>query len=167
MKSKKIDANKLRLAQLKYFDEAHNGVEVNGLDAYAFLYNSDGHYINPFDSFTALPVYERLPYSNTTRDGEDFGSKIIYVQGDKSSGPCYVMGNTTMRELFGAKEITEEVLKNYIIKSRKFFIDRPVLMRALSKKDLRRYQDKLIKDAEMMDRLTEFFESHEEEQIHK
>ena len=74
-KEKLISTDKLSLAKVKYFDVKHNGVEVTGEDPYVFLLNINNTYINLFDPVENLPVYDRLPYSNTTMSGVDFGSK--------------------------------------------------------------------------------------------
>ena len=155
-----IDASKLRLAQVKYFDEEHNGIEVTNTDAYVFLYDVNGQYINPFDVFAELPVYQRVPYSNTTRSGEDFGSKIQHVQGDIKDGPCYVIGFTKVEDLFRNEDLDTEVLKDFIIHSRRFFIDRPELMKSLGKKEKFRYREKMESDEDLLCQFIEYMDSH-------
>ena len=105
----KIDSKKLKLAQIKYFDVEHNGLEVTGQDVYAFLYDVNGTYVNPFNVFEEMPVYKRLPYSNTTLDGDDYGSKITLAQGEPVDGLSYVISNTSMEDLFGNKELDTEL----------------------------------------------------------
>ncbi len=158
--SRDIDASRLKLAQIKYFDKAHNGLEVTSMDAYAFLYEINGNYVNPFNVFEELPVYKRVPYANTTRDGEDFGSKIVHVQGDIKNGPCYVIGFTAVEDLFRNEDLDIEVLKDFIVNSRRFFIDRPEIMKSFGVKDKFRYREKIESDEEMLRQFTEYMDSH-------
>ena len=164
---RRIDPSRLYLAQLKYFDEEHNGIEVNDIDAYAFLYEINGVYINPFDVFETLPVYKRVPYSNTTRDGEDFGSKIVLKQGESKDGPCYVIGFVEFKDLFGRDEIDEEVLKRFIITSGRFFVDRLSIMKSLGGGERVKYQDKILSDYDQLLKLQEYFDSHKQESKNK
>lgn len=123
-KNKLVNTNNIKLAKVKYFDVEHNGVEVAKEDPYVFLYKLGDTYVNLFDPIENLPVYSRVPYSNTTRSGEDFGSKIVLTQGETKNGLCYVMENVEVKKLFNKDIISVSDLMNYMIHSEKFFLDR-------------------------------------------
>ena len=51
-----VDLKRLKLAKVRYYDAKNNGAELSDIDAYAFLINVNGHYINLFDPIEELPV---------------------------------------------------------------------------------------------------------------
>lgn len=162
MISKVMKADHVRLARVRYNDIHNKGVEIDDIDAYAFLLKAGESYINIFDITSGYPVFERMPYSNTTSDGEDYGTKLIQISGDRNkSGLCYVLEDITARNLFNLDEVTEDLLKEYIIRSNKFFVDRksilqdtPSFMKKVGA------LPKLLKDEKKHMRLQRFIESH-------
>ena len=163
MENKKFKAENVRLAKVKYYDVDHNGVEVNDMDAYAFLYQMGDNYINIFDVCESLPVFERVPYSNTTLSGDDFGTKLKLVSGDDgSSGACYILEKEDGKKLFGREDIDMSTLQNYLLKSSKFFVDR---LRLLEDKDSkinkRLYYHTYLADQKKMKELMDYINSHE------
>ena len=150
MIDKKIKTEDLSLVTLKYYEKGL-GVEVCENFSYAFLVNVNGVYINPFSQLELYPVFERVPYCNTTLDGEDFGSKLNLLNDIDQSGPCYIVVGTN---IFDKEEVTYEELENYILKSSNFFRDRfyiardrlsklkqPVKMLNIMKKDVFKLDD--------------------------
>ena len=124
-----IRTKDLKLAKIKRWDVVNNGVEVNQIDAYTFLYFMNGNYINLFDFTNNYPVFKRVPYSNTTKDGESYGTKVEQVAGDISkSGPCYMLSSETAFDLFGVETISLDMLKKYIVNSDLFFPDRKTII---------------------------------------
>ena len=160
-KEKLISTDKLRLAKVKYFDVKHNGVEVTGEDPYVFLLNINNTYINLFDPVENLPVYDRLPYSNTTKSGVDFGSKIVLKQGEERDGLCYVIENTKVKGLFNRDLVSIVDIENYMIHSDKFFIDRRDLLLNNSKfKISRKLRAKYYNDVVKGEEFEYFVNSH-------
>ena len=124
-----ITTERLKLAQVRFYSESHKGVEIPRDKAYVFLYRlEDNQYMNLFNPYQEYPVYGRVPYSNTSRDGMDYGTKITLLCGDEMSGPCYVLENIGMDNIFGEKTITMDQLKKFIFSSNMFFIDRPAIV---------------------------------------
>lgn len=124
MENNRIDSKKIRLGKITYFDVDHNGSLVPPYNAYVFMINVDGEYINPFNEKMNLPVFDRVPYANTTLDGEDYGSKIVHVQGEITNGPCIVLEKIDIGEYFDEKELSIDMIKEYMMRSDKFFVDR-------------------------------------------
>ena len=117
----KIKTKDLNLVTLKYYEEG-NGVEVSDNFSYAFLVKiKDGVYINPFSQLELYPVFERLPYYNTTLDGEEYGNKLRLLNDVDVTGPCYIVVGDNV---FDKDVISYEELENYILNSSNFFKDR-------------------------------------------
>ena len=119
-----LETKNLKLAQVRYFDTKHNGVEIPEMKGYAFLYRLGDHYINYLNPYEELPVYDRVPYTNTTRDGIEFGTKIVLAQGECKDGLCYVIDNIGVDNIFGMETIPSEQLEEFVLKSELFFVDR-------------------------------------------
>lgn len=119
-----INTKDLKIADVRLFDTKRMASEIPCVHGYVFLVKDNDMYYNLFDPFMEYPVYTRLPYSNTTLDGEDYGSKICLVQGEAQDGVCYIVENLNLRSLFGQDYITLPELKKYILSSQYFFIDR-------------------------------------------
>lgn len=118
-----INTKDLKIAEVRYFDTKHNGVVVPSFDTYAFLLKVGENYVNIIKPEKDYPVYERVPYGNTTKEGWEFGTKIQLVSGECRDGLCYIVGNTSMENVFGTKTISRKELIAAIVKSKQFFID--------------------------------------------
>ena len=123
--STKIRTENLRLAQLRFYETQRNGTEILPMLAYAFLLKNGDQYINILNPEEEYPVYGRVPYSNTTISGEDYGTKIILLSGEERDGLCYVLENRSVSSMFGNKEeISFQELQKYVMFSSDFFVDR-------------------------------------------
>ncbi len=161
----KIDTKKLKLAKLKYFDEERNGAEVSDINAYAFLAEVDGKYVNFFEPFSdeELLVFKRSIYPNVTMDGEEYGNKLIQVSGTARDGKCFIIENVDVSKLLGKSEISDEELSDYICRSSMFFIDRVELLKRKKHGSLMRksvINKRIAEDIQMMDEVDEYFDSH-------
>lgn len=160
MLDKEIDTDKLKLAKLKYFDKKRMGVEVSEINAYAFLVNIDGKYVNVFDeSLSDIPVFDRTFYSNTTSSGIDFGTKLIYLSGKLETGPCYIVEQNDMKQKFGSSVVSLSDIERYILDSNDYFIDRESILSNpnMSRKEKRKYKLKRFFDQKEKEKLDEFF----------
>lgn len=161
----KIDTKKLNLAKLNYFDKVH-GVEVSDIQAYAFLVELNGDYVNFFNPFgdEKLQVFKRTIYPNVTRDGEEYGNKLEKVSsGDTFDGPCYIIEKIDVTEMLGTDEISDEELGEYVCKSSKFFIDRIELLKKRKANSVRQRiftKKKIEEDLQEMEKIDEYFDSH-------
>ena len=164
-----IDLKRLKLAKVRYYDAENNGAELSDIDAYAFLINVNGHYINLFDPIEELPVYDRTFYTNTTRRGDDFGTLIKHIDGAIEDGPCYILERMDLGRIFKGDTIKISELVNYIFKSDKFFVDRLNLYKE-NKGSLPRNtisKNKLKEDVLKMFRLEEYLNGHERTKVYK
>lgn len=124
MKHTKISADKVRIGQIRYFDVERNASEIPEEKAYAFLVNVNGVYINPFNPLEEVPVYDRVNYTNTLSNGESFGTKIKLVNGEVREGMCYILEKMNGRDIFNKDMVTINDMKDYMLKSSDFFVDR-------------------------------------------
>ena len=134
VKNVEIDSSKLKLAQIRYFDMESKASKLPEENAYVFLIEVDGKYVNVLDSTQELPVFARSPYSNITMDGVEFGNQIYLVNGELKDGPCFIIENINLKHEFKKDKILIKELENYIINSDKFFIDRIKILEKQKKK---------------------------------
>ncbi len=119
-----IKVKNLRLAALKYY-KVGKGVELTDPVGYVILEKfGENLYVNPIEIAEEYPTFERLPYANVTKDGEDYGSKLRLVNDIDKDGPCWVLFKGDLRDSFGKDVISEEELENYILNSADYFPDR-------------------------------------------
>lgn len=120
----KISADKVRIGQIRYFDAEMNASEIPEEKAYAFLVDINGTYINPFNPLEEVPVYDRVNYTNTTLDGETYGTKIKLVNGEVQEGMCYILEKGDGRDIFDKDIVSLKDMEDYMFKSSDFFVDR-------------------------------------------
>ncbi len=157
----KIKTTDLRLARVKYFDTKHNGAELSKTEAYAFLRKAGDHYFNVFDVLEDLPVLDRYPYANVLSTGEEYGNKLVHVQGELVDGPCYVIEPFSAKSVLRVDEISEQELREYVLHSRMFFVDRLKMLEdepgIVKMKNVRT----ILADRKNMERLKAEFANHE------
>ena len=122
--SQMINTENLKLADVRLFDAKRMASEIPNVHGYSFLVKDCDTYYNVFNPLLDYPVYERVPYSNTTLDGEDYGTKIQLVQGEACDGICYIIEPLNFQSLFGNNQISLAELKAYMLSSQFFFLDR-------------------------------------------
>lgn len=161
MESRRLKTKDLKLARVKYYDWKQDGVELTQIEAYAFLEKFGDYYVNVFDLDDKLPVFERSIYPNVTKDGEEYGNRLIHVSGAIENGPCFVIEPVDVQRLIGMDSISYNGLKEYVYHSDKFFVDRVFMMQ--EETPLRRigFHKKIRSDRKKLDALREYMSSHE------
>lgn len=158
----RIDINNIKLAKVRYFDEKNEGVEISKIEAYVLLININGEYVNFFDhDLRSLPIFKRAHCSNISHSGESFGTRLIYINGDLRSGPCYVIEDRDLSKYFERSVVSLNDLKKFIIFSNSFFVDRQPLilscLNTLSRKERRIAKKKYLEDDETVTLLNKYF----------
>lgn len=162
MENNMLQTKNLRLARVKWFDVDHNGAELDGQFAYAFLQKAGDVYFNLFDPTDNLPVLDRTPYPNVLSNGEEYGNKLRHVSGELTTGPCYVIEKVSVPEMFSGKdEISMSQLQNYILYSEKFFVDRISIIQGLEFSRRGAFFKKMLRDMKKKNQLKAFMASHE------
>ena len=159
MKNNLLDVKKLRLAQVRYFNEERMSSSLPRQAAYAFLVQLGDAYFNVFNPTENLPVYDRVPYTNVNEFGEEFGNMISLVYGEIKDGPCYILQSLPVDKLFEKDTISFLELENYMINSSLFFVDRIGLIEdSMKKNSIKFSKSLLLKDFERLEQLNCFFE---------
>lgn len=161
-KKERFNVKDLRLAAIKYFDEEANGIELTDALGYVILENTrENLYINVFNISDFTPVFERLPYANTTRDGEDYGSKMRLVINEAKSGPCYVLTKIDLSDFFDKEIVFREDLEDYVLNSKYYFRDRKEIAISNLKKQPVKMMKILLADSRSEEKFCRFFEERD------
>lgn len=158
MRNERVDAKRLRVAQVRYFDVEKNASEIPEETAYVFLVNVNGTYINPFNPLEEVPVYDRAWYGNVTENGESYGTKIVLVNGEVQEGVCYILESFDVRDIFEKEVISMKDIEDYMFDSKLYFIDRIELNenRKLNPMEKLRRNKKIVEDIEKGMKLKEY-----------
>ena len=163
MRNIKVDASRVRLAQLRYFNLERNASEIPEIEAYAVLVDINGTYINVLNPLEELPILDRTPYTNVTPDGlHEFGNKLILVNGESQDGPCYVLEKGDLKGDLRREKVSVTDIENYVLDSKLFFVDRVELLekeRRLS--NGKYYKDLYLEDIKKLNKFKEYLNSFE------
>ena len=124
METYRIAVENLRKAKIRYY-ETGKGCEIPEIEAYALLIKLGDEYRNVARPLEECNVYDRVPYSNHTQGGDDFGTKIVLASGKEEDGVCYIMekklGAFEGKDYVTVKEIIDdEIIGNLDV----FYFDR-------------------------------------------
>ena len=169
MENKIIDSKNICLAQLRYFNFERKSTVIPDEKAYVILLNVDGNYSNIVTG-EVLPVYGRVPYANTTLDGEDYGTMLYSVTGEVKDGMCYLLeekenfGMFVEKDSYSMKEIESEIINSSLL-----FVDRIDLLnkRKLSVINRLRANKIILKDTKKMENFYNSYCASEEKVIKK
>ena len=101
------------------------GVELSSDYEYVLLVKRNNKYIDVFDKGNEekYAVFQRVPYANTTLNGEDFGTKLLQVNDYYcvDGEDCIILLNVDFRSVLKRDIISMEDLRALAFKS-SFFI---------------------------------------------
>lgn len=134
METRIVSIDRIKRAEIRYYESDKNSVAIPDMKAYSILLDVNGTYINIVDPFKEINVYGRLPYTNSTISGEDYGNKIISLSGNEEDGVCYVFEPKLPSELTdlvieGTDLINIDDIYRYMANSDDFYYDRVDLLR--------------------------------------
>lgn len=124
-----VSIDRIKRAEIRYFESEKNGVAIPNMEAYAILVNVNGVYVNVVHPLEEINVWGRLPYSNSTNMGEDYGTKIKLLSGKENDGVCYVIEPTLPKEIEDlviddTNKINIGDIYWYIANSKDYYVDR-------------------------------------------
>ncbi len=136
-----MKAKDIKIAELKFFDKDHFGIEVSEVQSYGLIAKvggiTDSVYLNLLNPFEEYPIFERLPYSNCNSDGVEYGAKVISVGKEElETGPCWVIGKENLFEVLGKEDVEKEDIEDFVLKSPFYYKDRMPLVKRKMKKSL-------------------------------
>ena len=120
----KFNKKNLHLAELKYFDMQHNGVEVSDEVSFVILYGREGYFCNALDQIQELPTFERVPGTTNSYGDDYFGTKIRQLTDECSTGPCWLLCEKDIQKDFPDDVVSLRELEDYVLASPLFFRDR-------------------------------------------
>lgn len=121
----KFSKESLRLAELKYYDHKHNGIEVSEPLSYIVLVKIGDRYFNALDPVEELPTFERVPGTTNSYGDDYFGTKVKLVTDGCSTGPCWLISTDyDIGKKFIGDVVTKRELEEYVLWSPLFFKDR-------------------------------------------
>ena len=114
-----MKAKDIKIAELKFFDKDHFGIEVSEAQSYGLIAKVEGvinsAYLNLLNPFEEYPIFERIPYCNCNSDGVEYGAKVISV---------------------GKEDVEKEDIEDFVLKSPFYYKDRMSLVKNRMKKSL-------------------------------
>ncbi len=118
-----IKTKDIRVGTIKKF--VGKGLEHKSDYQYVLLVKEDNKYLDLFDELDEekFAIFKRLPYSNTTLDGEDYGTKVYQVNGvfPKKNDECVLLVDVNFKNILNRDIISKDELKELTLKS-KYFI---------------------------------------------
>lgn len=156
----KIKTDQVKLADLRYYDASHGGIELTSSYSKGILIDFNGreHYENLFCLGESYPVFKRAPFANCTSDGDEYGTKVFHVSNELVTGPCWVLSNIDLGQIFGKDEISISELEDYILASNHFFKDRASIAFTRAKEAGKRLRmQKIISDDQLMQNMMDEF----------
>ena len=177
MRNLEVKSSNLRLAQLRYYELERHASEILDNKAFAvilevntFNKDEDGNYIynyiNVFNPLETLPVFDRTPYTNVTPDGLcEFGNKLELKSGEEKDGPCLILETGNLGDDLRKEKVTINDIKNYVLKSKLFFVDRVELLEKDRRllRDNKYYKRLYLEDVQRLNKLKEYFASFDKE----
>ena len=161
----KIKTNRIKLADLRFFDAEHNGIELSDSLSKGILVDVDGNgnYSNLFCLGEAYPVFKRAPISNVTSGGLSYGTKVYHVSNELVTGPCWVLTSCDFAKFFKNSEVSLETLENYVLAAEEFFKDRISIAekRISNGKNIAKMSGIIKKDEEARNLMNDFFGERE------
>lgn len=167
--NREISVDNLKLAELKYFDKEHNGVELTAPLSYIILFNNGNDYVNLLAPEESYPVFVRnAHYTNYLSNGEEtYGAKVKLLTSMEKceTGPCWVLCSDDFKQKLGEVTTIRDI-QNYILDSSNYFKDRldVALFRLRRFQDRKRMKKIVEEDIQRRDELYTFFESRQEGQ---
>lgn len=122
---KNFRKDSLKLAELKYYDHKHNGIEVSEPLSYIVLVQIGDRYFNALDPIEELPTFERVPGTTNSYDDDYFGTKVRLITDGCSTGPCWLISTDyDIQKKFEGEEVSKRELEDYVLTSPLYFKDR-------------------------------------------
>ena len=120
----KFNKKNLHLAELKYFDMQHNGIEVTNDASFAIVYGREGYFCNALDQIQELPTFERVHGTTNSYGDEYFGTKVRQLTDECSEGPCWLLSDRSIQDRFPGDIVTLRELEDFVLDSPLFFRER-------------------------------------------
>ena len=161
-----IKVKDLTVADVRYFDQAHNGLEYTEPVSRVVLLNRGDTYINLLNPGEIAPIYRRVPNTTNPHSTEDyFGTKIEHVCGEEVTGEAWLLADVDFKRIFHDDEVTVEDVEDYVLRSCSYYHNRAELIERrlqkcrsrLSNRDVMLLVDTKVKDEHSRAKMDGFF----------
>ena len=159
-----IKVKDLKVADVRFFDQAHNGLEFVEPVSRVVLLNRGDTYINVLNPGEMAPIYRRIPNTTNAYSTEDyFGTKIEHVCGEEVTGEAWLLSDVDFKSVFHKDEVSIEDVEDYVLRSSYYFhnradlIDRRLAKGKLSNRDVKLLVDTKTKDDKKKAEMDSFF----------
>lgn len=159
-----IKVKDLKIADVRYFDKVHNGLEFTDPVSRVVLLNRGDTYINLLNPGEIAPVYRRIPNTTNPFSTEDyFGTKIEHVCGNEATGEAWLLADVDLKSIFHKDEVTIDEVEDYVLRSCYYYHNRLELIESrlnrgkLSTRDIMLLVDTKVKDQKSETAMREFF----------
>lgn len=166
-----MNKENLFLAELKYFDKDHNGIEVTEDLSYVIIERfgneKEGYtFLNVFDRLETFPVFKRNTCYENYSNGICYGSKIESVSSFFETGPCWLI-KSSLKDTSLPENVSMEDLENIVLISKNYFKDRKsIAARRMKKFDNYFKMLRIIKnDRKHEDYMNYYFEERAKEKV--
>lgn len=151
----------IKLAELKFYNKEEGGVELTPVQSYGWLVKLGDGYLNVLNPYEEFPVLERVPYSNCSQYGLEYGTKMRPLTECSESGPCWIIGKDSLADFTSLEEVNRQELEDIVLSSSLFFKDRyPIVKKRLLKfRDITRYYSLFWDDLMDIHFMQMFFEA--------
>ena len=148
-----IKVKDLKIADVRYFDGAHNGLEFTEPLSRVVLLNRGDTYINLLNPGEIAPIYSRIPNTTNAYSTEDyFGTKIKHESGMERTGEAWLLTDVDFRCIFPSDEVTIDDVEDYVLRSCYYYHNRAeVIDRRLQRGKISNYDVMLLVDTKVKD----------------
>lgn len=169
MENKKYNVKNVYVAELKYYDKEHDGVEfgeeLSLVVLSSFKKGNQTIFYNVLNEGEVLPTFGRsTKYGEYDSFGNQYGTKMHHLGGKLESGPCWVLRH----DLSGfdyKEEISKKEIEDAILESEHYFKDRKMIAEQRCRE--KNHPFKMIKiirkDSVAEDYMNYFFTEREEQ----
>ena len=159
-----IKVKDLCVADVRYFDEKHNGMEYTDPVSRVILLKRGDTYINLLNPGEIAPIYRRVPNTTNALGTEDyFGTKIQHVCGDEVTGEAWLLASVDFNRIFADEEVTIEDVEDYVLRTNYYYhnreelIERRIHRMRQNSRDVMSLIEKKLDDEKKRAKMVEFF----------
>lgn len=161
----KFKTKDLKIAEVRYYDALHKGIEYTPPISHVILCNNNGHYENVLMPGDICPVYSRVLGTTNAYSTEDYyGTKIEHVSGNEESGEVFLLTGKDLSSKFLKPVVTLREVEDFVLYSDSFYHNRVDIVqrrldndRGLINLDRIRLVRIKVRDAERQKEMENFF----------
>ena len=162
---KMINVKDLKVADVRYYDVEHNGMEWTKPLSKVVLLNRGDTYINVLNPGEFAPIYRRVPRTSNAYGNEGyFGTKIEQVCGEERTGEAWLLSDVDFKRIFYGEYVTIKDIEDYVLRSPDYYHNRAEVIEMrllhqgrLSNRDIVAMVDTKVKDEHSKAEMDNFF----------